>query len=76
MLMRTSRIRASPTAHRSHHERRHFHTRTQTQLERAAARLAGFGLFKLECACREGIGWRRRRIMAGRRREAAREAEM
>jgi hypothetical protein len=40
-----------------------------------AIRLARFGLLKLDCVCREGIGWRRP-CHADRWREAVRKAEM
>jgi hypothetical protein len=76
MLTRTSCIPACPTTHPSHHHYRQFHSHRKAQLERAAAiRLARFGLFKLDCVCREGIGRRLPRY-ADRWREAAREDKM
>jgi hypothetical protein len=57
-LARTSGICACPIAHRQCHHHGHFHTRAQTQLERAAAiRLTRFYFSNLDYVGREGIGW-------------------
>jgi hypothetical protein len=59
MLTQVSCIHTCWAYHHQRHFHTHTHTRTQTQPGRTApTRLTRFRLFKSDCVCREGIGWR------------------